>query len=148
MRLLFAACFVFSAASSVALATASEPSAAAPVAPRSASILLRLHPSAWQMPAAVATSAGITFLPDTGEPLELPELPTQALTMTSQDRALARVPVLEHADGSRHAVLGGALRAYSVVHIAADGRLVQDCVHTTEEAEAIVGAKSPRKGGR
>jgi hypothetical protein len=48
--------------------------------------------------------------------------------------ANANARVFTRPDGSRHAVLDGLIRAYAVVRIGPDGRLVQDCVHSEEAA--------------
>ena len=57
-------------------------------------------------------------------------------------QALARVQVLTRPDGSRHAVLGGLIRAYTVVHVGADGWLTEECVSSEEQARARVQAHS------
>lgn len=103
----------------------------APTTPHSAAILLRLHPAPWRPPggAAVAT-AGMRYEPDASgaAPLVAPATGTYA-------RAQAEAGVRVSADGTRHAVLAGAIRSYTVVRIDESGRLVGDCVDS--EAEAV-----------
>lgn len=99
-------------------------------APRSAALLLRVRPGVWQPPASFVPAAGLRFEPETGETVPF-AAPAQG---TAAARPLAGVTVRTLADGSRHAVLGGAVRAWSVLRLDSGGWL-EDCVHS--EAEAI-----------
>ena len=110
--------------------------------PPSASRLVRFHPTSWQFPAALM--AGMRFDPETGEvPVvqgtrgtsEVALAPSQA-----RARAIAEANVTRRADGSRHAVVGGAFRSWTVATIDAEGRLTTDCVSTDAEAKARVDA--------
>lgn len=53
--------------------------------------------------------------------------------------ALKNVVIESRADGSRHAVLGGAIRAWTVAHVGAGGQLQMDCANS--EADAIARAR-------
>jgi hypothetical protein len=136
------------ACSSLVLLAALAVSAGAQASPPpSASNLLRLHPAAWQLPAAPGPSA-MRFEPETGEkPAQLPLAPGAVDAATLRARAAANVRTL--GDGSRHAVLNGALRAWTVATIDDQGRLVQDCVHDEAQArQRIEAADAARKQGR
>jgi hypothetical protein len=104
-------------------------------APHSTSILLRVHPAAWRPPVPAPAGAGMTFTPDTGEPAT-PFAPAAA---APNRRSLAPSAATIAADGSRHVVLGGAVRAYTVVSVDSRGQLVQDCVHSEAEALRRIG---------
>lgn len=122
----------------VALLTAALPAHAAGRStdpPPSAANLLRLHPGPWRMPGTLA--AGMRFEPETGEAV-VETGSARALLEGADARARAEAGIVRHADGSRHAVLDGALRRYVVVSVDAQGRLVQDCVPSAAEAERIV----------
>lgn len=109
--------------------------------PPSASIVTAWHPHAWHPPQALAWLAGIRFEPESGEaPVSPADL--QALGVARR-QALARVQVITRPDGSRHAVLGGLIRAYTVVHLDADGRWTEECVSSEEQARARVRATAP-----
>src|SRR5207237_5326481 len=70
---------------------------------------------------ATAGAAGIRVEPEDGAaPTRTEDL---AALMAARREALARVPVRMHPDGSRHAVVGGLVRAYTVAQIHADGPL-------------------------
>lgn len=133
-------------AGSLLLIFASVASAAGSVpgrTPASSANLLRLHPHAWQMPAP-AIAPGMRFEPETGA---LPDDmdPSVLAGRVRRDAAAAAVRILP--DGSRHAVVGGVIRAYVVATIDDKGRLVQECVHGAQQAEARVAAaakKAPR----
>jgi hypothetical protein len=45
-------------------------------------------------------------------------------------------------DGSRHAVLNGAIRSWTVATIDDQGRLIQDCVQSEAAARRIIEAAS------
>lgn len=94
--------------------------------------LVSWHPRPWQPPQAFAAGMRAAVDPVTGEWIE----PNIAVPHAGESRAaaLARVPVLTRADGSRHAELGGIVRAYSIVSIAPDAQLQFDCTHSEAEA--------------
>jgi len=109
--------------------------------PSSASIVTAWHPRPWHPPLPSASRAGIRFEPETGEaPLSPADL--QALG-AARRQALARVQVLTRPDGSRHAVLGGLIRAYTVLHQDAEGRWIEECMPSEEQARARVRATTP-----
>jgi hypothetical protein len=139
MRTIVTSFLLLAAAPWVALA---QPGAAPP----SASNLVRLHPGPWRM---TGTSVmGMRFDPETGEAFAVEgtrEASALALASQAQARVLAAQNITRRADGSRHAVLGAAFRAYEVVTIDADGRLTQDCVSTEAEARARVQAGAPKQ---
>ena len=63
-------------------------------------------------------------------------------------RARAETSIRALPDGSRHAVLNGALRMWTVATIDDQGRLIQDCVHGEAEARRRIeaaNAVSPRE---
>ena len=115
--------------------------------PPSAANLVRLHPGPWRMPTAIAM--GVRFEPETGEATVAEGTPGTNAVMRARSQAEARViaaqNVTRHADGSRHAVLGGAFQSYEVVSIDADGRLTEDCVSTEAAARARVEAGAPKQ---
>jgi hypothetical protein len=115
-------------------ATAAGAAPPALVAPPSASILLHAHPRPWRPPVAPAIAgmrAGID--PVTGE-LTFPEGPDPGTVRAARAAANAAARVFTRPDGSSHAVLNGLIRAYAVVRVGPNGRLVQDCVHSEQEA--------------
>ena len=139
MRLVLLCLFLFAALPARAGAPLSAPGSAANV--------LRLHPGPWQLPAHVAR-AGMRFEPETGEAAA--DLAGAAAFKTSEASLRARAEANERTfpDGSRHAVLNGAIRSWTVATIDDQGRLIQDCVHS--EAEALrhieaAAAASPRE---
>lgn len=107
-------------------------------APPSAANVLRLHPGPWQLASAHLLPAGLRFEPETGEAASDLAGTLKSSAASLRARAEANVRVL--ADGSRHAVLNGALRSWTVATIDDQGRLVQDCVHTEAEARRRIGA--------
>jgi hypothetical protein len=116
--------------------------------PTSTSILLHLHPHAWHPPVA-PLAAGLRT--DVDAPVSALELPDAAAAHAARQRALANVRVQMRPDGSGFAVVGGLLRAYSVARIGDDGRLVEDCAHSEEEALKMIAAPPPAttaKGGK
>jgi hypothetical protein len=66
-----------------------------------------------------------------------------AEVIAARRHALAQVPVHLRADGSRYAVVGGLARAYTVVHVNADGSLSEECIHTEAQARALDRAATP-----
>ena len=113
--------------------------------PPSAANVLRLHPGPWQLASRVLP-AGVRFVPETGEAAsDLSRAALQSAAASLRARAEANVRVLP--DGSRHAVLNGALRSWTVASINDHGQLVQDCVQSEAEArqriEAATAAKQP-----
>ena len=112
-------------------------------APASAANLLRLHPGPWRFPAPPLRT-GLRFDPERGEPAADV---TAAASRESEAalRARAEAGVRTLADGSRHAVLGGALRLWMVATIDDHGRLVEDCVHGEAEASRRVEAAARKQ---
>lgn len=108
--------------------------AGAPAAGRSVS----WRPHAWRPPvSAPGLVAGVR-----SDPLEagLPIAPDLASAMAAHRAALAAVPVVHRADGSRSAVLGGLARRWTVARIGDDGVLHESCVTTEAEARSLVDA--------
>jgi len=104
------------------------------------------RPPAWRPPASMlALRAGMRIEPETGAQ-QTPITELQAMGAARRE-ALSRVPIVTRADGSRYAVLGGLIRAYTVVTVGPDGKLVQECVHSEEAARARVNeaATAPAK---
>src|SRR5436309_14455593 len=95
--------------------------------PPSAANLLRLHPGPWQLataqvhPVRVVTN-GVRFEPETGEAASDVAGDSRSAAASLRARAEANVRVLP--DGSRHAVLNGALRSWLVATIDDQGRLM------------------------
>lgn len=140
MRLALASCLLLAAAP-LHSATAPPP---APAAPASAHILLHAHPRAWRPPAPPApVAAGMRVEPETAPDATL-DADLAALRAASA-RARAGVVARIEPDGSLHAVLGGAVRMYTVVRVGADGRLEQECLHS--EAEALARVKAAARPG-
>jgi hypothetical protein len=118
-------------ASAPALAADSTPAATGPRVP--------FKPRAWSPPPAVAaahtTSAMTEGLPaDAGAP------------GPSRAQALSRVVVEMKPDGSRHAVLGGAIRAWSVASVDEHGQLRLECVNSEAAAKARAHTAGTRGG--
>lgn len=109
-----------------------------PTPPPSAANLVRLHPGPWSFPTAPVI-AGIRFEPETGE--AAPELTNPGAKQPGNfTRARAEASVRTLPDGSRHAVLNGAIRSWAVATLDEQGRLTQDCVHSEAEARQRVEA--------
>ncbi len=104
--------------------------------PPSAANLVRYRPVAWRLPAS-AWRAGMRFDPESGEVIAPPAHDARRAT-TASLRSAAEATARTNADGSRHAVLGGAFRSWTVVRIGDDGRLVTDCVGDLESAKKRV----------
>jgi hypothetical protein len=118
------------------------------------------HPHVWHSPARMTAAgthviatrvapsgagpAGIRFEPETGATSPMDELAAQ---IAARRQALAQVPVQVRADGSRHAVVGGLIRGYTVATIGADGKLNETCVHTEAQAKALVGTPAKTAAG-
>jgi hypothetical protein len=85
------------------------------------------------------------FDPETGEVAG--ELAGAGSLKVSDDalRARAEAGVRTMPDGSRHAVLNGALRSWTIATIDDQGRVVQDCVHSEAEARQRVEAANAAK---
>ena len=64
----------------------------------------------------------------------------------SRAESLAGVVVELRPDGSRRAVLGGAIRAWSIATVDEQGRLRLDCASSEAAAKARVRAAGPRGG--
>ena len=121
------------------VATAATPCAAPP----SAALLLRAHPGAWRLPARPAAfAAGMRVEPENGASAEAYAAAPAGVAGSAEARARARAAssIRVDPDGTTHAILGDAFRAYTVVSIDAAGRVVQTCVHSRAEAERIVRA--------
>lgn len=110
-----------------------------PSPPASAANVLRLHPGPWQPPALVAR-AGMRFEPETGEASTDVAGASAFAASEASLRARAEANVRTFPDGSRHAVLNGAIRSWTVATIDDQGRLVQDCVHSEAEARQLIEA--------
>jgi hypothetical protein len=139
MRIPIALVLVAAVALVASVATAATPCAAPP----SAALLLRAHPGAWRLPARPATfAAGMRVEPENGAPAEAyaPAHADAAGSVESSARARAAASIRVGPDGTAHAILGDAFRAYTVVSIDAAGRVVQTCVHSRAEAERLVRA--------
>jgi hypothetical protein len=114
-------------------------------APPSAANIVRLHPGAWQPPGVLR--AAMRFEPEAGEPTVV-EGVTHTLALSPSQataRARAAASVTRRADGSRHAVLGGAFMSWTVATIDNEGRLTQDCVSTEAEAKTRVDAAAQKQ---
>ena len=96
------------------------------------------RPQAWRPPVSdiAATTAVRSDPVEPGAPLA----PDLAAAMAARRAALAAVPVVRRADGSRSAVLGGLARRWTVARIGDDGSLHDSCVTTEGEARALVEA--------
>lgn len=105
--------------------------------------LVRYHVGAWR-PAVAPQFPGMRFDPESGEAIVEKGAPV-ALAAAAQARALAEASVVRAADGSRHARTPGAFRRFTVVSTSSDGTLVQDCVHSAAEAEAVVRAAAAKE---
>lgn len=94
------------------------------------------RPQAWRPPVAGVAALGTVR----SDPLEpgAPLAPDLAAAMAAHRAALAAVPVVRRADGSRSAVLGGLARRWTVARIAGDGALHESCVTTEAAARALV----------
>ena len=104
---------------------------------------VRLHPGPWRLPAR-ATLAGIRFEPESGETSK--EISGGAFSADEAVlRSRAEANVRTFPDGSRHALLGGALRRWTVATIDDHGRLVQDCVHSEADARRIIEAAAAKQ---
>jgi hypothetical protein len=125
MRLMFATLVLLAAAP--VLAAGSRP-----LAPASGAALVRFHPVAWQLPAGALQSA-LRFDPDGADA-------APALRSLRADeaglRAAAEAAVRIDRDGSRHAVVGAAMRSWTVLSIDENGRAVTDCVQGSHAAAA------------
>jgi len=97
------------------------------------------RPRAWSPPSAPTTARSATGMIE-GDPTNLARPGSRAA-------ALERIVVEVHPDGSRHAVLGGAIGAWSVAGVDERGRLHVDCVGSEAEAKARV-REAGRRGGK
>ena len=86
---------------------------------------MRFDPESGEAAAAVSTSA--------------------AAARDAELRADAESRVRLLPDGSRHAVLNGALRSWTVATIDDQGRLIQDCVHSEAEARQRIQSAAAAK---
>ena len=101
------------------------------------------HPQAWRpAPAAITASAGVRSDPvEPGSTLA----PDLAAAMAAHRAALAAVPVVRRADGSRSAVLGGLARRWTVASVGGDGVLHESCVTTEAQARALIEAAAGKE---
>ncbi|HEY6195442.1 MAG TPA: hypothetical protein VI504_10400 [Candidatus Eisenbacteria bacterium] len=112
-------------------------------APPSASNLLRLHPGPWQLPSH-GTRLGMRVDPETGEAAVA--LRGDALASSEAAlRARAEASVRLAPDGSRHAVLNGAIREWVVATIDDRGRMKEDCIEGEAAARARIEATTAAK---
>ena len=119
------------------------------VASPSASILLHLHPRPWQPPAALGWPGLPALVESPGGAPEAALAAEIAARRAARAAALAGIPVQLHADGSRYAVLAGAVRAYALARVGADGALEEDCADSESDAIewlAAPAAPAPAKG--
>src|SRR5262249_46916240 len=75
----------------------------------------------------------MTFTPETGPDPGAPAAPALML-VDRHARDAAEATTRIDANGASHAIVGGAVRAYTVAHVDADGKLVQECVHSSATA--------------
>ena len=113
--------------------------------------LVSWRPKPWHPPVRVApVAAGIRVEPETGMPPSARALPTSTADLEAQAAArraaLEAIPIRTRPDGSRYAVIGGLVRAYTVATIGADGTLTQECVHSLEEAQKRIAAPAAQAG--
>ena len=96
------------------------------------------RPHAWRPPVASSVAAARVR----SDPLEpgSPIAPDLAAAMAAHRAALAAVPVVRRADGSRSAVLGGLARRWTVARVGDDGALHESCVTSEAQARALVDA--------
>ncbi len=113
-------------------------------APPSASNLLRLHPGPWQLPSHVAR-LGMRIDPETGGAAVTPGGSASAMSDQAALRARAEASVRLAPDGSRHAVLNGAVREWIVATIDDRGRVQEDCIQGEAAARARVEAGAAGK---
>jgi hypothetical protein len=97
------------------------------------------RPHAWRPASPVLAAAAAGVRSDPVEP-GAPIAPELASAMAAHRAALAAVPVVRRADGSRSAVLGGLARRWTVVDVGSDGTLRESCVTTEAQARARVDA--------
>ncbi len=126
----------------VSLLSASAALAAPATPPARTTTVVPWHPHAWHPPAAVTPAAGIRLEPEAAAPSQGIDLQGMA---AARRQALASVAVRTRRDGSRYAVLGGAVRSYTVATIGPDGKLTQTCVHSEDKAKQLVAAPAPKK---
>ena len=109
--------------------------------------ILHGRPRAWQPPAATARAGMLASIdPITREwvPARSADLP--AVT-PSRREVMPEFVMRAHPDGSRFVLLGGRLRAYTVVRIEADGNLAGDCLHSEREAREWLNPTVPPDDG-
>lgn len=105
-----------------------------PLAPASGAALVRFHPAPWQPPVAAAFRSALRFDPEGADA-------APAVRSLRADepalRAAAEAAVRIDRDGARHAVVGAAMRSWTVLSIDEHGRAVTDCVHAADAARAL-----------
>ena len=108
--------------------------------PRTTSILVYPFLRAWQPRAVAATrGAGMTLPPETGAD---PTPVGAARTADAHRNPLDGVQIRSRADGSRFAVLGGLGRVYLIATVGPEGRLIQNCVRSRQEALEEISGKA------
>ena len=137
MRSVFYCCLLLAIVSVAAIAQPASP-------PSSAASLLRLHPGPWRMPAVVR--AGVRFDPETGEAAAMdPAARATSLRAVADARARAQARIRILPDGSRHSVVTGAFRFWTVATLDEQGRLTEDCVPSLAEARSRVDAAARKQ---
>jgi hypothetical protein len=124
---------------------ASSPVPASDCTPaRPASQRVSFRPRAWSPPPAgiaARPAPGMTEGDPAAEAGASGDLPGQ-----SRAEAFRGVVVEVRSDGSRHAVLGGAIRAWSIAGVDEHGRIQLDCASSEAAARARVRAAGTRGG--
>ena len=103
------------------------------------------HPQAWRPAPRVTAAASAGVRSDPVEPGST-LAPDLAAAMAAHRAALAAVPVVRRADGSRSAVLGGLARRWTVATLDGDGALHESCVTTEAQARALVEKAGKERG--
>jgi len=101
------------------------------------------HLQAWRPPVVMAASAGVRSDPAEPGSALAPDL---AAAMAAHRAALAAVPVVRRADGSRSAVLGGLARRWTVASVDGGGALHESCVTSEAQARALVETAGKERG--
>jgi hypothetical protein len=96
------------------------------------------RPRAWSPPPATAHASPALM---EGDPAAM----VSAFGRT-RAQALSGITVEVRPDGSRHMVLGGAIRAWSVASVDECGQVKLDCVGSQATAKARVSASVAREG--
>ena len=106
---------------------------------RNPSPVVSWRPRAWHPPASSAAAAGLRLDPDRG--VAASPGPTDfAAIAAARRQARANLVVRTAPDGSRHLVLDGIIRGYTIARVRPDGRLIEECVSSEEEARRRISA--------